>query len=174
MLTTLLSVFAVIFGLVTAYYKFAFKLSIFPSKPLDISNPFATPFVLKNDSLLWINNVRPYRVIIRNINKLTMKLNVELVAPPIPRLNAGETSTFILPVSKFVFTSEPINYINIEIVVFYYPAFISFYKKEKHSRFVTIQSKIWQLYSEFLRLCLNRYYSLFFFSFFFLGFRRRL
>lgn len=126
---------------VTAYYSFAFKISVFPSGTIDPSNPFATPFILKNDSWLWINNVRPYRVIIHKVNNYSCNINTNLVVPPISQLTAGETTTFTLPVAELEYTKAPINYLNIEIVVFYYAAFIPFYEKENHTRFVTIQSK---------------------------------
>lgn len=137
----LLAGFLAFLTIITAYYTFAFKLSILPSEPIDSTNPFATPFILKNDSLLWISNVRPHRVVIRNVNKFSCKIKTELVAPPIPYIASGESTTFTLPVAEFVFANEPINYLNIEIVVYYYLAFIPFYRKEKHQRFVTIQSK---------------------------------
>ena len=70
-----------------------------------------------------------------------MKINVELVAPAIPYLASGETTTFTLPVTELIFTNHPINYINIEIGVYYYLAFIPFYQKEKIMRFVTFKSK---------------------------------
>lgn len=141
MFTIFLSAFLAFLTIVTAYYTFASKLSVLPSGTIDASNPFATPFVLKNDSLLRINNVRPHRLIIRNINKHTMKINVELVAPAIPYLASGETTTFTLPVAELIFANHPINYINIEIGVYYYLAFIPFYQKEKIMRFVTFESK---------------------------------
>lgn len=139
--TLILPAFGVILGLIMAYFKFSTKLSILPSGPIDVSNPFSTPFILKNESLLPIYNVRPHRCIIRNINNRSMGINVNLVAPAITRIASGETTTFILPVSELGFENTQINYINIEIVVFYCAAFIPFYKKEKHVRFVTIKSK---------------------------------
>jgi hypothetical protein len=141
MFGTLLAGFLAFLAIITAYYTFAFKLTILPSETIDAMNPFATPFVLKNDSLLWINKVRPHRLVIRNVNKFSCKIKTELIAPPIPYIASGESTTFTLPVAEFVFTNEPINYLNIEVVVYYYPAFIPFYKKEKQQRFVTIQSK---------------------------------
>lgn len=141
MFATFFAVFLGLLTIITAYYTFVFKISIYPSGPLDASNPFATPFILKNDSLLWINKVRPYRLIIHKINNRSCKLNVNLVVPAIPQLTAGETTTFTLPVAEFEYNDAPINYLNIEIVAFYYAAFIPFYEKEKHTRFVTIRSK---------------------------------
>lgn len=133
-----ITIFGIVFAVICAYFKFAFKLSIIPSGPIDTTNPFSTPFILKNDSLLSIYNVRPHRCIIRNINKLSMGVNVNLVAPPISRLAPGESTTFILPISELVFP-EKIDFINIEIGVFYNPAFLPFYEKSKYSRFVTFQ-----------------------------------
>jgi hypothetical protein len=141
MVDTLLYGFLAFLTIVTAYYSFCSKINIFPDKPIDIANPFATHFVLKNDSWLWITNVKPHKLIIRNINNHPMGINVNLVARAIPCLVSGETTSFSLPVSEFIFQGHKINYIKIEIVVFYSSAFVPFFKKEKHVRFDTIQSK---------------------------------
>ena len=80
----LLTLFFGTIAAITAYFKFAVKLTILPSeRSLDASNPFSTPFILKNESLLWITNVKPHQVISYNINDHSMKLNTNLVAPAI-------------------------------------------------------------------------------------------
>ena len=142
----LLTLFFGTIAAITAYFKFAVKLTILPSeRSLDASNPFSTPFILKNESLLWITNVKPHQVISYNINDHSMKLNTNLVAPAILFLSSGEPTTFSLPISEIVFP-ERIFYLNIVIGVSYCPAFMPFYKKEKKFRFVTIKDKNNRLY----------------------------
>lgn len=140
MIDTFFYVFLAFLTIITTFYSFAFKLYIFCDKPIDIMNPFSTPFYLKNESWLWITNVYPYKVIIRNINHLSMKINVNLIAPNIRHISAGETTTFTLPVHEVKFPDK-INFLKIDIGITYSPALIPFYKKQKYVRFVTIQSK---------------------------------
>lgn len=141
-IANLLYAFLAFLAIATAYYNFAVKLSILPSESsIDASNPFATPFILKNDSLLRIYNIKPHRLIIHKVNNRSCNLNINLIAPAIPKHESGEPTSFSLPVTEFEFNDSPINYLNIEIIVFYYPAYLPFYEDEKHARFVTIKSK---------------------------------
>jgi hypothetical protein len=145
MFATFFSAFLAFLAVVTAYYTFAFKISINPSGSLDPSDPFATPFILQNDSLLWINLIE-YNFSIRKIdtaNYVVIKgidIFPPINTPPIPYLSAREKTTIILPFRNAIIIPAPITYADIEIVVSYYPAFISFHKKEKRMHFVAIKS----------------------------------
>lgn len=139
--------FAVLLGflaIVTAYYTFAFKISITPSGSLNPSDPFATPFVIQNDSLLWITNIKPYHCILRKVSTVNNEIftngNIIMELPSIPILESNEKTTILLPFRSVISLSSPINFADVEIVVSYYPAFIFFYKKEKRVHFVTAQS----------------------------------
>lgn len=144
-LTFSLTVVGGLLTIVLAYYAFSSKLSITPSGSLNPSDPFATPFVLQNDSLLWVNLVKPYHCSLRKITTedylVFQGIDTAIDAPPIPRLDPGESTAFFLPFRTVIILRAPINYADIEVVVSYYPAFIPFYKKEKRVRFVTIKSK---------------------------------
>ena len=134
--------------IVTAYYTFAFKLSITPSKPLDPTNPFSTPFVLRNDSLLWINLVNPNMYIeneIRTDKYITFKgLGIHLLKPLIPKLESRESTSFIISFDTVFKNAGKINYADIEIIISYYPAFspsLKIFQREFRTRFVAYYSK---------------------------------
>jgi hypothetical protein len=138
----------VLLALVTAYYTFSFKLSITPSTPLDPLDPFSTPFSLRNDSLLWINFINPYKCELKHVETdryvKFSNLGTELIAPKIPQLESGEPTTFTLPFNKVIGNAGRITYADIEIDVSYYPAFSPSFKfLEKHykKRFSTYHTK---------------------------------
>jgi hypothetical protein len=129
-----------------AYYNFAFKLDIYPSGTLNQSDPFATLFIIKNNSLLWINNIAPLcgiRKVETDGHAIIENIGVALPRdiPPIPQLVSGEKTTIILPFRDAFDLSTPISYADIEIAVSYYVPIIFFYKKEISMRFVTIKTQ---------------------------------
>jgi hypothetical protein len=136
--------------LVGSWYAFSFRLSITPSNPLNSSDPFSTPFILKNDSLLWINIVNPYKCALNYVKTekgvVFENCGTSLVKPSIPQLEAGEPTTFMLPIpiNKIIGNAGNIVNADIEIDVSYFPAFLPSFKiLEKHyrKRFTTYQSK---------------------------------
>jgi hypothetical protein len=84
---------------VTAYYTFAFKLSITPSKSVEISNPFSALFILRNESLLWINIVNPYECFLKQVktdnNIIFYDSTSTYIKPSIPVLESGEPTSFM-------------------------------------------------------------------------------
>jgi hypothetical protein len=134
--------------LVGSWYAFSFRMSITPSNPLDPSDPFLTPFVLRNDSLLWINLVNPYKCKLNYVKTdrggVFENCGTELVNPSIPQLESGEPMTFILPFNKTIGSIGHIVYADIEIDVAYFPALlpsIKIFEQHYKKRFSTYISK---------------------------------
>lgn len=115
-----------VLAIVTAYHAFAFKLSINPSYPLDPLDPFATPFNLRNDSLLWINLVNyncHINKIITNHTVSFVGLGIITLAPATPYLESLESTSFNIPTKGVINYVGHITYGDVEIVIPYYPAF---------------------------------------------------
>jgi hypothetical protein len=130
-----------------AYYAFSSKLSIYPTASLDPAKPFATPFVIKNDSLLSLSSIKlrcRLRKVIVNDNvillgskdgeKETTFNSINII--PIPFLAAGEESTLFLPFPNLEY---PITFADISAEVEYSPALLPF-KKKTLKRFVTVKA----------------------------------
>ena len=68
-----------------------------------------------------------------------------MIYPSIPQLESGESTTFsLLLVNKLINNIGHVKYADVEIVVFYYPAFFPSYKileKKYRKRFVAYYSK---------------------------------
>jgi hypothetical protein len=138
---------ALLLTIAGTYYAFSPKLSIYPTDSLDSTKPFATPFVVKNDSLLPITsielNCRLQKVILNN--KVTMLGSKEgenettfksINITPIPTLAPGEESTFFLP---FPDLTQTVTFADISAEVSYSPALLPF-KKKTLKRFVTMEN----------------------------------
>ncbi len=133
---------ALILTVVGSYYTFSLKLTIEPKESLDPSNPFATPFIIRNDSLLGVYSIN-LKTGIREVyakgsdNKFS-NFGTMTDVPPIPKLDSGEPTTFFI---TFPFkTPSPITSADIEIMVSYRPVLLPF-NRNKSLRFVTIQAK---------------------------------
>jgi len=138
----------VFLAVVTSYYTFAFKLSITPSIALDSLNPFSTPFILLNDSLLWINLVNPYKMTLYKVivgNSSFDNCGTQLIKPSIPILTSGESTSFMLPFNQLIYIADQqYKYADVEINISYYPAFFPFFNIfERHykKRFIAIPNK---------------------------------
>lgn len=126
---------ALFLTIVGAYYSFTPKISISYSSPITQKDLRSTPFVVRNNSLLPVKNIRfkwysrktvtEKNITIKNITFTSSDI------PPVPHLEPGEASTFILP---FLFRDEPMRYADIDISVTYQPALLPF-EKEKTYRF---------------------------------------
>jgi len=133
--------FALLLTIVGTYYTFSPKFTIEPKDSLDSTNPFATPFTIKNDSLFDVSTIS----IKGGIRKVYTKngssfsdFGVMTSAPPIPNLEPGEATTFIIP---FPFNSPfPFSFADIAIMVSYRPALLPF-TRNKSLRFATIEAK---------------------------------
>ncbi len=141
---------ALFVGIVSFYYAFSPKLSIHIGNTVDALNPFATQFILKNDSLLRVNIVDPYQCIMNKVSGERVKINgAKFIkdVPPIPFLEPNESTTFLLPFPNIKFvppTPRDIYYVDVEIIVSYYPAFfpqVNILKKEYRTRFITTKNK---------------------------------
>jgi len=137
---------ALFLTVVGAYYAFSPKLSINPSNSLDPTKPFATPFVVKNDSLLPIKSIT-LKCKFRKITLQASDGDANLVGtkeagfatniPPIPILASGEESTFMLPYPPQF--AQPVKFADVSAEVTYSPALLPF-KKKALKRFVTVRA----------------------------------
>lgn len=133
---------ALFLTIVGTYYTFSLKLTIEPKESLDASDPFATPFLVRNDSLLGVYSIN-LKTGIREVyakgsdNRFSEFATMTDV-PPIPKLDPGEPTTFFI---TFPFkTPSPITSADVEIMVSYRPVLLPF-KRKKSLRFVTAQAK---------------------------------
>lgn len=106
------------------------RISISPGTPLDLSNPFQTPFILKNDGYLSIFDIN-YSLGIENVEDMNhnvfsggmiggvSKMNT------IPRLNPNKTSALFIS-STFVGPPNFIKHANIYISIKYRPFLVPF------------------------------------------------
>jgi hypothetical protein len=133
---------ALYLSIVGSYYAFSPKIFIAPADTLDPSQLFATPFVVRNESLLSVNSIR-IRCGIRNLitteNTRVVGIDTELRdARPIPHLEPLEATTIILP---FPFSrGVPLKTADVDVIVSYRPALLPF-DKQKRIRFRTAEAK---------------------------------
>ena len=128
-------------SIVGSYYAFSPKLSAIPYVSLDPSNPFATPFEVRNNSILSIRSIKitgHIRNLIDARNNKVINVGFERTIPPIPVLNDGEATTFLIPYA--IGHPAPITYADVEIIISYRPVLLP-YRNEKHIRFSTGQSE---------------------------------
>ena len=133
---------ALFLTVVGSYYTFSLKLTIEPKESLDPSNPFATPFIIRNDSLLGVYSINLKtgirEVYAKGSNNKFSNFGTMTDMPPIPKLDPGEPTTFFI---TFPFkTPSPITSADIEIMVSYRPVLLPF-NRNKSLRFVTMQAK---------------------------------
>ncbi len=137
---TALALFLTIVG---TYYAFSPKLSINPSNSLDPTRPFATPFVVRNDSLLPINSIELKlkfgKIVLENGATLfgVKEAGFMTGLPPIPKLDSGEESTFLLPYPPFL--SPPVKFADVSVELTYSPSLLPF-KKKLLKRFMTVKA----------------------------------
>ncbi|MGO9621802.1 MAG: hypothetical protein ACLPT6_10395 [Desulfobaccales bacterium] len=128
-------------AIIGTYYNFAPKISVNISDSLNPINPFATKFVIRNDSLLPIYSVTPSfknrKITTEAKNYIIGSDRIDREKPvyPIPVLNPGDSTTFILPFP--INLMSPVIQADIEIIVSYRPA-LSPFKHENRFRFVTV------------------------------------
>lgn len=132
--------------IVTAYYTFAPKLTVYPSEPNSSTDPFKTKFILRNDGYLWVNIIDPYKCIVNKLsgpNNKLININISMPITQIPRIESYEATSIYIPFNNYgIGTRGPINYVDVEIIVSYYPAFFPYLKifnKEYRIRFITQQ-----------------------------------
>jgi hypothetical protein len=135
---------ALILAIVETYYAFSPKISITPTELIDTLNPYSTPFIIKNESLLPLRSIEPvwkFREIISKNGK-PIYFNgpyVRTVSPAIPSLESGESTSIFLPeLYKPIKEAKSLNHLDIEVVVLYRPYLLP-YKRSKELRFVTIK-----------------------------------
>lgn len=131
-------VFLAIFG---SYLPFFPKISVVSSYSLDQSTPFSTRFDVRNDSLLKVTEIKPV------CKRVTVKMvgggglvdgggTIRTAQPPIPFLESGETTTFVLPVSQIKF-GAPIEYADVTISIAYRHLLLPLPPRVKLARFAT-------------------------------------
>jgi hypothetical protein len=140
-LLSLLTYIGLILSIVSAIYFFLPKIKIYTGDSLDPSNPFKTPFIIENQTVLPIYDIE-FICGIRDVkaekqNVTFQNLGTSFASDPIPILLGNESTTTFC---AFPFkTREPITSADIEIIVKYKPTF--FWKQTSLSmRFNALQN----------------------------------
>lgn len=128
---------ALLLGLFVSLITISSKISVRSDDPINRSDPFSTPFQIKNDGYIPVFNIT-FLCTIREVkfdNRASIhNINTRIVNPPIPKIRSGEeTTTFF----KCLPHKSPITSADIEIAVSYRPMWV-FWKREKRFRFSTI------------------------------------
>jgi hypothetical protein len=133
---------AFLLTLLGTYYTFSPKISVETGETANASNPFATPFLIRNDSLLGVYAIR-LRTSIRNLQAKGSgdemnECGTGTDVPPIPKLDSGESTSFFV---SFPFRmTSPVTRADVEIMVSYRPALL-LSARSRRFRFTTVQTK---------------------------------
>jgi hypothetical protein len=127
---------SVVLTIIVSLLSLSPSITVSSSQSLDVHDPLATPFLIRNESLLPIHSIK----ISCGINKIMYGDHVEISnslifyeMPPIPILNRNEQKTFLCDVPlKF---QSPITSGDISIKVLYRPDYL-FWHKRQSLRFV--------------------------------------
>jgi hypothetical protein len=98
---------ALILAIVGTYYSFSPKLYVTSTYSLDPSTPFSTKFDIRNESLLKVYEIKP---VCKNVSVkmeggggVSGPGTISTSQPPIPYLESGESTSFILPLAHIKF-----------------------------------------------------------------------
>ena len=144
---------AAILGLITGYVALIPRISVSQSQPLDVNDPFSTPFIVSNDGPLPLMNVK-FSCAIRDLvdtkgDRATVGdqkgLGPEITAPQLvsDEISPGERST-IPCASPFRFPT-PLASGDVSIVVRFRIGY-TFLPSKRISRFVTVKAADGHLY----------------------------
>lgn len=129
---------SVILTIIAFFNSFYPKVSIATEASLDPLNPFRTPFIIENRSLLPIHSIECsffiHNISAKKTKNLATNFTTQMANQPIKRLNAGEKSTAFV-VFPFNFSS-PITYGDIDVMISFRPAYWP-WRQEKIFHFVT-------------------------------------
>jgi hypothetical protein len=133
--------FGIILTIFGAYFPFYPKISVTSSYSLDPSTPFSTKFDIRNDSVLKVTEIKPIckRVTVKMVGGGGIdgeKGSIQTAQPPIPYLESGESTSFILPIAYIKF-GAPIEYAEVTVSITYSHLFLPLPPREKLTRFVT-------------------------------------
>ena len=129
---------SVILTVIGSIYSFSPEVEVYPYSSLNPLDPFATPFIIKNNSYLSIYDVafscEPKNVDASASHSTFLGGETSFGKPPIPFIDTGESSKSFcfFPVN---FTS-PITSADINILVSFRPSFIP-WRQKKRFRFTT-------------------------------------
>lgn len=128
---------ALLLGLFVSFITISSKISVRSDDPINRSDPFSTPFQIKNVGHTPVFNIT-FLCTIREVkfdNRASIyNIDTRIDNPPIPKIRSGEeTTTFF----KCLPHKSPITSADIEIAVSYRPMWV-FRKREKRFRFATI------------------------------------
>ncbi|HOS76153.1 MAG: hypothetical protein KBC66_10420 [Kiritimatiellae bacterium] len=133
---------ALILTIIGTWYAFSPKLSVDLRDSLNPLDPLATPFSIRNDSLLSLNAVN---IKTRILSASTPKYDPAIVnsllidaRPSIPVLRSGESTTFFISADQASYEA-PFNRADVEIIVSYRPVMLPF-RQERATRFSTVNS----------------------------------
>ncbi len=130
-----------ILSIIGTIYFFSPKIKIYPGEPLNPSNPFKTPFIIENQTILSIYNIE-FSYVLRKIeakesNQLIKNIGTLFISDPIPLLRGNESTTTFCASPKML---TPVTSADIEITVKYKPKFFPI-QKSLSMRFNTYPNK---------------------------------
>ena len=132
-------------GLATGYLSLIPRLSVSQDHPLNVNDPFSTPFILSNDGPLGINALELSCLIIDAKGKGAEIQNINMsMGLAIKRMEPGERATIPCtpaPASLGV----PLESGDAAVIVTFRPDFV-FWKKLRAFRFTTLLSSDGHLY----------------------------
>jgi hypothetical protein len=137
----ILTGFALLLAIVTFYYTFSSKLEVGTDASLNPNDPFATPFVVKNHSLLSVGSLKQscfLNFVLGAHGGVARNFTTRWDDLPIPNLEPLEETTFGCAY-PFIFLG-PISYADIQVCISYRPALVPL-RQEKRTRFITVRGK---------------------------------
>jgi hypothetical protein len=142
---TILWVSAVL-GIASGYVALIPHVSVSQSQPLNISDPFSTPFIVTNEGPLGIRDVHfecyPFSIKTKNANEITGIGFVPLDLHP-ERMNPGERAT--VP-CYFPITMDPLQSADVALIVTFKVAFVPLLNFENDYRFQALRAGDKNLY----------------------------
>lgn len=137
---------ALIFGIYAGGLSLLPKIGISAASSLNPNNPFATPFIIKNDGLLWIKNIQYFcglyqlKYVDGSIAERHAQGDVRFTHPSLasPKIKANVSATVFCDFGELG-SHGPITSGDIAIIVSYRPAFV-FWQREQRQRFSTLKS----------------------------------
>ena len=132
---------APLFGILTGLFWFVTSASVSQDVPIDLVNPFSTPFLINNDGNASINSVQvDCRVTDMKLGRSNevRDVNSKDDIQPIADLRSGQQRA--VSCSPHVWVNSPIDSANVELLVSYRPAWAPWISKHKLFRFKTAKT----------------------------------
>ena len=145
-LVGLITLLATILGLVTGYLSLIPRISVVQNQPLNVSDPFSTPFILSNDGPLGVNELE-FSCLVFKVDQTGgggvtgAETSMGLAAK---RMEPGERATIPCSLLPFALTS-PLKSGDVAVRIIFRPDFV-FWRKSRAFRFITFHASDGHLY----------------------------